>query len=87
MAGLVKRPCAYCGGRGRVANMGIMPIWKTCVVCDGFRFVFTPNSFVKCQYCGGTGRRSTGATFRELVRCNKCRGTGWAEPLLIPSQR
>jgi putative FmdB family regulatory protein len=87
MVGLVKRPCAYCGGRGRLASMGIMPVWKTCVVCDGFKSVLTPNSFVKCQYCSGTGRRMAGATFRELVRCKKCRGTGWAEPLPVTGRQ
>lgn len=73
-----KRSCAYCAGRGKVADMGILPTWKTCLACDGFGYVYIPGSFVKCPDCAGTGRRSTGA--RELVRCKRCRGTGWSEP-------
>jgi DnaJ-class molecular chaperone len=82
MARFAKRPCAYCGGRGRVASMGIMPNWRTCPACDGYRFVFVPGSYVKCIECGGTGRTSGGAGFRALVRCKKCRGAGWSEPAL-----
>ena len=84
MAKLAKRPCAYCGGRGKVAGMGVVPNWRPCPVCDGYRFAFVPASFVKCIECGGTGRTSAGSRFRGPMRCRKCRGTGWSEPALAP---
>lgn len=75
MARLAKRPCGYCGGRGKVA---IMAPQRTCIVCDGFKFVFVPSGFVKCPDCGGIGRRYVGGRYQEPVRCKRCRGSGWS---------
>jgi len=82
MAKFAKKPCAYCGGRGRVVGMGIVPSGKTCVACDGYGFVFVLASFIKCADCGGTGRKSSGGSFPEFVRCKRCKGVGWSEPAL-----
>ena len=82
MARLAKKPCGYCGGRGKVADKGIFAAWRTCIICDGFKFVFLPSGFVKCPDCGGTGRRYMGGRYQEPVRCKRCKGTGWAEHVL-----
>jgi len=85
MARYVKRQCSYCGGRGKTADTGLMSVWRTCIACDGFAFVFVPSHFEKCSDCVGTGRRYVGGRYEERLRCKRCKGTGWAEP--VPTHR
>ncbi len=78
MARFAKRTCRYCRGQGKVSARGPVRIWKTCVACDGFGFVFVPSDFVQCTDCGGTGRKRTEGKYADTTRCRRCRGTGWA---------
>jgi DnaJ-class molecular chaperone len=83
MARYVRRVCGYCDGKGKVADATPVPTWRTCVACDGFRFVFVPGDHIKCPDCGGTGRHHPGVRYQKPTRCKRCRGTGWTEPVLV----
>jgi len=86
MAKYTKRPCAYCGGKGKTADSAPVPVQKSCIACDGFTFVFVPSDFEKCPDCVGTGRRYVAGKYQERLRCKRCSGTGWTKPVLTPGR-
>lgn len=80
MASFVKRQCAYCNGAGKIARHGVNGVWTKCVACDGFKFVFVPDTYTKCEDCDGTGQKASKLESMTPYRCRRCKGTGWSLP-------
>ena len=77
---IVERRCGYCGGTGEVpAEFFGM---EKCRVpeCD-YGVVRVPSNYRRCRKCDGTGKIDIGEFFPDVIRCGRCGGTGWSEPL------
>ena len=78
----VRRPCAFCRGTGDdPGGLGIPR--NQCPVCHRREYNLTPENYVPCRHCGGTGRKESTRVFglpgvgTVYEPCEICEGTGW----------
>jgi hypothetical protein len=72
--------CPYCNATGRVDGRMGGPSTIPCPVCNGRRYNFISEDWLKCSECGGTGQFTFGAGIAYTRKpCPDCKGTGWAE--------
>jgi len=62
--------CAFCRGKGIHPNSERLP----CVVCRGRGKIEISQPYIKCEECGGSGRK-----LGTNLYCLSCRGKGFVE--------
>ena len=80
MAKLVTRRCKYCDSTGQADVGTFVPVYETCLVCEGNKMVRVPGYYTRCKICDGTGKEDIGESIPLFERCKNCEGTGWAPP-------
>jgi len=74
----IKRPCNFCGEKGRVGEDGFDGNDITCPVCQGAGSLLLDSSTSMHPLCEGRGKiKMRGPFGKQMVLCPDCHGTGW----------